>query len=68
MVKRCGILVFGTLFTIGCAARRPARVVIPADAMSVKITDFTKPCRPQPNGTYICDGVVVHVSYMKVEH
>lgn len=46
---------------VGCQ-HRTARAPIPHNCMSVKITDFTKPCTTLKDGSLMCDGVRVHVN------
>lgn len=52
-------LLFPLLLLCGCVTRA-ATVVIPKNCVRVRITDFTKPCQPLPNGDAMCDRVRIH--------
>lgn len=54
-----GLLLLGCC---SCGVKRVSKVVIPPSCAHIKVTDFTKPCETQPDGSLICDRVHVSVS------
>lgn len=65
---RAWVFILGTLLpSVGCAAKHVAQVDIPKECIHVTMQSFTKPCREQPGGNYVCDGVVLQASCVRVK-
>lgn len=54
------MLLLGLLISAGgCMQPRQTRLHVPIDCIQVTAASFTRPCQQRPDGTIVCDRVVV---------
>lgn len=59
-MKSASFVVIAALMLSGCTAKKPVKFnVIPTNCVNVRITDFTKICKPMSPTSAVCDGVIV---------